>query len=847
MDLNEEIKSAFMSYAMSTILSRALPDGRDGLKPVHRRVLYAMHTLNLSPEGGYRKCARVVGEVLGKFHPHGDTSVYDALVRMAQDFVMICPLVQGHGNFGSIDNDPPAAMRYTEAKLSSVSNEVFLSDIKEDTVDFTPNFDGNEEEPIVLPAKLPMLLLTGASGIAVGMATNIPPHNLGEVCDAVVALIDNPELSFEELTKIIPAPDFPTGGKILGTEGSKVLYSTGNGRVQMRANCHYEIIQSGSGKGTKKNAIIVTELPYGTNKAGLLEKIAELVNDKKIDGISDLRDESDRDGIRVVIELKRDANPDVVQNNLFKKTALQTAFAGNMLALVDEGKQPQRLTLKKCLDLFIDFRFQTVRRRTSNQLKKLENREHIVQGLLIALDRVDEIIAMIRQSKDSASAKAVLCGEGYNLSNAQTDAILALRLSRLTTMESSKLEEEHRQLKEDIGKLRVIMQQDNQVFDIIRTETLALKKKFAIPRRTLIVEEKPTLEMEDLVENGRSVVMVMQSGYIKRIPLDEFEAQSRGGRGRNGAKLATDQDRVAHFFSCNDHDSIIFVSANGRGYQTVAHQIPQASRTAKGTPIPSVLSMAGDDKITVVLPVDKWTDDRYLILLTKNGIVKRSSLNMFKNTVRNNGIRMMNVEEGDETGWARLADAGDELLLATKNGFATRFSIDDLRERSGRNTKGVRAIKLREGDEVADVDVLKRSSIGTGADGSTDTRFLVVTSKGIGKLIPVDESGITSTKRGAKGMIAIKFKEGPGTDTVNSIRAINPDDEVAFSTSKGIVIRQSAAEIPSQSRTAKGVKLQKLPKDDFIIMVDVLVPEATDSSGLLPPAQNATKTLAGVQ
>lgn len=852
--LNDELKNCFMSYAMSTILGRALPDARDGLKPVHRRVLYAMQMLNLTPDSTYRKCARIVGEVLGKFHPHGDQSVYDALVRMSQDFVMLHPLISGHGNFGSVDNDPPAAMRYTEAKLSSLSSDAMLSDIKEDTVDFVPNFDDQEEEPLVLPAKIPMLLLNGASGIAVGMATNIPPHNLGELIDGVVGLIRNPELSDEELMKVIPAPDFPTGGEIIGKVGAHSMYKTGRGSVPMRAKSHIEVITSTSRSGTKltRTAIIVTELPYMTNKAALLEKMADMVNDKKLDGISDLRDESDRDGIRVVIELKRDANPAIVQNNLYKKTALQTSFSGNMLALVDDGTQPKRVTLRDLLNIFIDFRFKTVRRRTAHQLKKVQSRDHIVQGLIMALSKIDKIIKVIRDSEDVIAAKVLLISEEFGFSVEQAESVLGLTLRRLTSMEGSKLNSEHDDLVKQIDVLSNVMNSETEVFNIIVNESLEIKKKHAVPRRTAILGEQLELCDQDLLANDRSVILITGNGYIKRIPIEEFQAQSRGGKGKAGARLSTDQDSVQHFFTCNDHDTVLFVTDRGIAYTTKAFQIPLGSRIAKGTPLPQVLPIGQNEVVTSLIPIDSFRDEESLILLTSNGYVKKTPINAFK-TVSARGLTIISLGDDDSLRWARRCNITDEILIATRDGFGMRMEASSLRE-TGRKSRGVRALNLRDGDRMADMDIiLKSNPIETGP--SEPQYVLAVTEKGYGKRISIEEFRVQ--KRGGRGVIIIKFKTKAGggrgktttlikpktkevkgeTDALSSMRICSAEDEVVFSTERGTIMRQLAGDISVQSRSATGVKLQKLPIDDSIVMVDVVPPDmSTPHSSIMESA-----------
>ena len=813
LELNDELKSSFMSYAMSTILGRALPDARDGMKPVHRRVLYAMSALSLDPSSPHRKCARIVGEVLGKFHPHGDQSVYDALVRMAQDFVMLHPLINGHGNFGSVDNDPAAAMRYTEAKLSSVVYDSMLVDIKEDTVDFQPNFDGTENEPMVLPAKLPMLLLNGASGIAVGMATNIPPHNLNELADAVVAMIKDPDLSSNDLAKIVPAPDFPTGGLIMGTDGAQKLYETGHGSITMRAKCHIEQISSSTKTGSRtRNAIIITELPYMTNKAGMLEKIADLVNDKKISGIADLRDESDRDGVRVVIELKKDAIPALVQNNLFKKTSLQTSFSGNMLALVDDGKQPQRLSLKTLLQTFIDFRFDTVRRRTAHQLKKLEDRDHIVQGLLIALSNIDEIIEILKSSKDTVAAK-VSMRDRYNLTDEQADAVAALRLGRLTSMEVKSLEKEHEDLLQEIKKRRSIMENDREVNKIMIKETEELKKKHGKPRQSQILNEDAELSTEDLLANDKSFILVTRAGYIKRLPAEEFEAQSRGGKGKAGTKLSKEDDSVAHFFACNDHDSILFITDRGIAYSVKAYQVPIASRTAKGVPLPQLLPISSQEDVTSILPVEKFGSDEFLVLLTSRGFVKKTPLLAFEK-ISARGLTIISLGENDTLKWTRKLSKAEDVLIATRDGFASRFAAGDITT-TGRTSRGVRALKLREGDQMADMDLVPVSA------DNKESYILTVTEGGYGKRISLDE--FRTQKRGGKGVIAIKFKDKKrGKDALSCIRLCSSGDELVLSSSRGSVIRQRADKLSVQSRAATGVLMQKMSDDDRIVMIDVV-------------------------
>ncbi|CBN74882.1 DNA gyrase subunit A [Ectocarpus siliculosus] len=795
--LEAEIKTSFMQYAMSIILGRALPDVRDGLKPVHRRILYAMYGLNLNPEGTHRKCARVVGEVLGKYHPHGDTAVYDALVRMAQDFVMSAPLIQGHGNFGSIDNDPAAAMRYTECKLSSVAKDTLLTDINLDTVDMMTNFDGNEKEPVVLPSRLPLLLINGATGIAVGMATNIPPHNLGEVVAATIALIRNPGIPDDQLFRLLPAPDFPTGGRIMGLAGARKLYTTSNGGVTLRATTHIEVIEA---KGrTKRNAVVVTELPYQVNKSSLLQRMAEMVNDKKLEGISDLRDESDRDGVRVVVELKRDANPQVVENNLFKKTQLQTSFSGNMLALGSDGTKPHRFSLRAAIQSFVDFRFTTVRRRTAFELGKVRAREHIVQGMLQALGMIDAVIELVRASTDTPMARDGLMAEPYGLSQEQADAILALRLGRLTSMEEGKLKAEAEDLKAAMERLEGVMNEDSKVMDIIVEELTEAKNKHAVPRRTMIKPDEGELHEEDLLANDNSVVVVTAAGYIKRMPLEEFTAQNRGTRGKAGAKMSSDHDVVQHFFTCQDHDTILFVSDKGVAYGIRAFQVPVGSRTAKGVPVPQVLPIAGDEQIASVLAVDDFREDEYLVLLTQKGYIKRTPLAAFKST-SSRGLIIISLGEDDTLRWVKRCCDENGIVIGSKQGYATRFLANqkDLRP-SGRTSRGVK----EEGHSL-----------------------LVLTTRGYGKRVALNE--FKTTRRGGKGVIALKLRQKL-EDTLACFRIVGADDEIMLSTAQGTIVRQRAGAIARQSRTATGVIVQKLDANDGIKDV-ALVPEISEDA-----------------
>ena len=692
-DLRNEMSRSYLEYAMSVIVGRALPDARDGLKPVHRRILYAMHELGLAADRPFRKCARVVGEVLGKYHPHGDTAVYDALVRMAQDFSMRVPLINGHGNFGSIDNDPPAAMRYTECRLQSLTSDSLLQDIESDTVDFADNFDGSQQEPVVMPSRLPQLLLNGSSGIAVGMATNIPPHNPGELIDGVIALIHNPEISTAELMEIIPGPDFPTGGQILGRSGIRDAYMTGRGSVTMRGVAAMETIEH-RGRPDRE-AIIITELPYQTNKAGMIERIAEMVNERRLEGISDIRDESDRDGMRIVIELKRDAYPRVVLNNLYKQTPLQNNFGVNMLALVNG--EPQLLGIKRMLEVFLDFRIETIVRRTQYELRKALERDHVLQGYLIALVNLDAVIALIRRAADTPAAKQELM-DTYSFSEVQADAILQMQLRRLTALEADKIQSEHEELVAKITDLEDILARRERVLEIIITELGELKAKHDDPRRTVIEMDDGELTDISLIANEQVVILVTDQGYIKRMPVATFEAQSRATRGKAGAKMKED-DGVQHFITCYTHDYLLFFSDRGVTYALRAYQVAEGSRAARGTPIVQMLPIPKEEAITSVLAVREFTDEDYLVMLTQGGFVKKTALSAFSN-IRTNGLIAISLEEGDQLKWVRLARNTDSILIGSRRGMTIHFkATDDQLRPLGRPTRGVRAMALRDGDD----------------------------------------------------------------------------------------------------------------------------------------------------
>lgn len=835
-DLSNEMSRSYLEYAMSVIVGRALPDARDGLKPVHRRILYAMYELGLTPERPFRKCARVVGEVLGKYHPHGDTAVYDALVRMAQDFSMRSPLINGHGNFGSIDNDPPAAMRYTECRLQSLATNALLRDIESETVDFVDNFDGSQQEPVVLPARVPQLLLNGSSGIAVGMATNIPPHNLGELIDGAIALIQNPEITELELMKYIPGPDFPTGGQILGRSGIKDAYTTGRGSITMRGVAEIETIHPRGRQ--EKEAIIITQLPYQTNKASLIEKIADLVNDKRIEGISDIRDESDRTGMRIVIELKRDAYPRVVLNNLFKQTPVQSNFGANMLALV--GGEPQLLSIKKFLEVFVQFRIETITRRTQYQLRKAEERDHLLQGLLIALSGIDQVIELIRHAADTATAKEELMGQ-LELSQVQADAILQMQLRRLTALEAEKIQGEHEDLQLQIADFRDILAKKERIEAIIIEEVTNIKNTHATPRRTEIIQGEGELLDIDLIANEQAVILLTEHGYVKRMPVSSFDAQNRATRGKAGAKIKED-DAIEHFLTCCDHNTLLFFSDRGVVYSLPAYQIPTASRTSRGTPLLQMLPISQEEKITSVVSVVEFTEEEYLVMLTRKGNIKKTALSAFK-SIRANGLIAISLEEGDQLRWVRLAKPEDSIIIGTRNGMAIHFKVDHQQLRPlGRATKGVKSMKLKGDDELISMDILPSQvaeSLDTAPEEEEDETeeivseeasltpwLLAITTNGYGKRVSVSKFRLQN--RAGMGVRAIKFKTD--SDRLAAIHVVNPADEFMIVTNRGIIIRQVVDAISLQSRSATGVRVQRLDSDDAIAAV-ALVPPAADSEG----------------
>lgn len=848
-ELQTELSNSFLQYALSIILGRAIPDARDGLKPVHRRILFAMHELQLTSSTSHRKCARVVGDVLGKYHPHGDTAVYDALVRLAQDFTTNHPLVDGHGNFGSIDNDPAAAMRYTECRLTLLSQTALLADLSEDTVDQTATFDGTATEPVVLPAQLPILLLNGAAGIAVGMATNIPPHNLRELMTACIALtnarVSGTIVTVDELLEMVPAPDFPTGACIMGTTSAKQLYTTGNGGIIQRAVTKLEQISVAGSKHATRTAIIVTELPYQVNKAAMLEKIAALVNDKKLEGISDLRDESSgREGIRVVIELKRDAVVDVVLANLYQKTALQTSFAGNLVALMKpdradgtsgENLVPQRFTLRQALDCFLDFRFETIRRKTRYQLARVVARAHIVDGLLVALEKIDKVIEIVRSATNAQLARTQLKEELLAASNEQADAILRLQLGQLTRLNKGKLVEERSELNESEERLTRLLQLDEVVYTSMVAEFSELSKKFGVDRKTAIfADDVGTFGEIDLIRNSRSVIVVTRGGYVKRMPLNDFESRGRGTRGSRGtsstgASSTSDDNEVAHCFTCNDHDTLLMVTDAGVAYGIRAYQIPASSRTARGQPFPQLLpQLKMGEVVTAILPVSEFNvPDEFLILATEHGWIKKTPLVAFEH-LNSRGLIIAKLEPGDRLKWCQRCLDGSDILVGSSMGMATRFEASSLRP-TARGSRGVRTMKLREGDRISDVNVVRgsqatKSMIVDNAENAAPEFVLAVSSRGFGKRLLTKD--FRTQARGGVGVVALKFKKTAAgrDDSMTCLRAVRETDEIMVITTKGIMVRQQVSVIPSQGRAATGVLIQKLDEGDQISSVSV-VPE----------------------
>lgn len=797
--IEDEMKSSYIDYAMSVIVMRALPDVRDGLKPVHRRILYAMHEAGMTPNKAYKKSARIVGEVLGKYHPHGDSSVYDATVRMAQNFSTRYLLVDGHGNFGSIDGDSAAAMRYTEVRMSRVA-EAMLSDIEKDTVDFVPNYDESLKEPKVLPSKIPNLLVNGSSGIAVGMATNIPPHNLGEVVDGLVMMIDNPEVTITDLMMAIKGPDFPTGGLILGREGIKQAYTTGRGVVKMRAQAQIEKMSNG------KNRILVTEIPYQVNKARLIERIADLVRDKSIDGITDLRDESDRKGMRIVIELRRDVNADVILNQLYKHTQLQETFGIIMLALVDG--HPRILSLPEVLHYYLEHQKDVIVRRTKFELAKAKARAHILEGLKIALDHIDAVITTIRESKTVDIARAALI-EGFNLSEKQAQAILDLRLQRLTGLERAKIEDEYQEMLKTIEYLESVLADERKVLNIIKEELLEVKRRFSDERRTVITSDVSKLELEDLIAEEDIVLTLTHDGYIKRLPVDTYRNQKRGGRGVTGMGTK-EEDFVEHLFVTTTHHNILFFTNRGRVYRLKAYEVPEASRTARGTSIVNLLPM-DKEKITAVIPVREFSDKLYLFMATQKGIVKKTELTEY-DTSRKGGLIAISLDEDDDLIGVRMTNGQKKIIMGTKDGLAIIFPETDVRV-MGRAAHGVIGIRLNKGDKVVGMDAITK-----------DGEILSVTAEGYGKRTPVTDYRLQS--RAGKGIINTRVTAKTGE--VIGLRLVRPNQELMLITSEGIVIRTDINEISVFGRNAQGVKLMRTDEQDKVVALALVEEKKTD-------------------
>ncbi|MDR1028327.1 MAG: DNA gyrase subunit A [Clostridiales Family XIII bacterium] len=796
-EIHDEMKRSYIDYAMSVIVGRALPDVRDGLKPVHRRILYGMAELGLTPDKAYKKSARIVGDVMGKYHPHGDSSVYDAMVRMAQDFSIRYMLVDGHGNFGSVDGDYAAAMRYTEARMTPFALQM-LRDIDKETVDFVPNFDGDEKEPSVLPSRYPNLLVNGSNGIAVGMATSIPPHNLGEVIDATVRLIDDPNAGVEDLIKIVKGPDFPTGAIILGRKGAKEAYRTGRGRVLVRARTEIEETKKG------KQQIIVTEIPYQVNKARMLEKIAELIKDKKIDGISEVRDESNREGMRVVIELKRDANPQITLNRLFKQTQLQESYSMIMIALVNG--EPKLLNLYEILDEYLKHQKDIVKRRTIHDLAKAEARAHILEGLLIALDNIDEIIKTIRASYDNAKEKLK---ERFRLSDLQAQAILDMRLARLQGLEREKLEKEYAELQKMIDYYKGLLADESKLMNVVKDELLEIKKKYGDARRTSVTQAAAEIEEEDLIEENRVAITLTHLGYIKRVDADVYKTQRRGGKGIMGL-TTRDNDFVRDLIITSTHDYLMFFTNTGKVHKIKAYEIPEAQRTARGTPAINFLSLMQRERITAVMPIREFPEDKYLIAVTKKGTIKKTPLSQY-DTNRKNGLIAINLKDGDEMIGIKQSSGTNIVMIVTKNGKSICFDENDVRP-MGRSAGGVRAIRLDEDDEVVAMDLAERHE-----------KLLVVTKNGYGKRTPAEDYSVHA--RGGKGVLTYNKAKFKKTGELIGAMIVGDDDEILLINSDGIVIRINAAEVKVLNRATQGVKIMKVGEEAQIIAMAKVVRE----------------------
>ena len=801
-EIHDEMKESYIDYAMSVIVGRALPDVRDGMKPVHRRILYGMSQLGVTPDKPYKKSARIVGEVMGKYHPHGDSSIYDAMVRMAQDFSMRYPLVDGHGNFGSIDGDGAAAQRYTEARMSYFSLQM-LRDIEKNTVDFAPNFDGEEKEPVVLPSRYPNLLVNGSNGIAVGMATSIPPHNLTEVIDATVKIIDDPEATVEDLIKIVQGPDFPTGAQILGKSGIRDAYRTGTGKIKVRAVCEIEETKKG------RLQIIVSEIPYAVNKARLIEKIADLIKDKRIDGISDIRDESNREGMRIVIELKRDANPQITLNQLYKHTQMQDNFSCIMIALVDG--QPKLLNLYDMLSEYIKFQKEVVTRRTQFDLEKAEARAHILEGLRIALDNIDEIIKIIRNSYNDAKEKLMEC---FGLSAIQAQAILDMRLARLQGLEREKLDKEYNELMDRIAYYRAILSDEAMLMGVIKAELLEVRDKLGDERRTKLSPDASDFEDEDLIEEENVAVTLTHLGYIKRVPADTYKAQRRGGKGIMGI-TTRDNDFVKDLIMTSTHDYLMFFTNTGKAHKLKAFEIPEASRTARGTPAVNFLSLMQRERITALIPVKKFAEDKYLIAVTKQGTIKKTSLSEY-NTNRTSGIIAIKLKDDDRLIDVKQTTGSNSVIIVTKKGKCICFSEENVRA-MGRIAGGVRAIKLDKDDEVVSMSLV-----------DPEQELLVVTENGYGKRTPVKEYKIQV--RGGKGLLTYDKSKFKKTGALIGAMVVDKDDEVLLINSEGIIIRIRANEISELGRATQGVKIMKVQDETKIVAMAKVIKGEDETS-----------------
>ncbi len=810
-DVKEEMKSSFLDYSMSVIISRALPDVRDGLKPVHRRILYTMYEKGLDPNKPYHKCADTVGAVLSAYHPHGDASVYDALVRLAQDFSMRYMLVDGHGNFGSVDGDPPAAYRYTEARMSKISCEM-LTDIDKKTVDFQPNFDDRLEEPTVLPSRFPNLLVNGSDGIAVGMATKIPPHNLGETIDAACALIDNPDIDLAGLMDYMPGPDFPTGGIIMGRSGIRATYATGRGKITVRAKT--EIVEAKNGR----YKIIVTELPYQVNKARLIEYIADLVKDKRIDGISNIEDHSDRQGMHIEIDVKREASASIVLNNLFNLTQLQTTFGAIMLAIVDGV--PKILNLKEMLTEYVNFQQEIIRRRTEFDLKKAKDREHILEGLKIAIDFIDEVISIIRNSKDQATAKVNLM-ERFGLDDVQAQAIVQMRLGQLTNMERTKIEDEIAALKTKIEEYNAILADEGRQREIIKEELIVIRNKFADPRRTEICAVNGEVDIEDLIPNQECVLTLTQFGYVKRLAVDTYKIQNRGGRGISGMSRR-EEDVATEMFVINSHDYVLFFTDKGRVYRLKCYEVPEGSRQSKGMNIANLLPIAADEKVTSMIRVPEFDEEKYLVMVTKQGIIKRISLNAY-NTARKGGLIALELNEGDELAWVRLTDGNQQVIVATKNGLAIRFEETDVRP-MGRQARGVKAISLREGDCVVGMCVV-----------ANDDLILTASETGFGRISNVSDYRLQS--RGGKGITNYHTEK---YGNVAAVSAVKLDEDIIIISQEGVIIRIAADTVRICNRPSKGVTLMRIGENDKVVTVARAPHEDSESEKTEETAEEET-------